>query len=118
MTHQFGAYDIRMPIDAGRQVAQLRHVLNLVEEIAGRKPARPGGDAGLDESARLTSAYSAALPIVQRRFDALAAETVAWSAAAIEALLNAGDRRSKAAARRLGDELAKALTQLSELLRP
>jgi hypothetical protein len=117
MTHQSSAYDIRTPIDAGRQVAQLRHVLNLVEEIAGRKQASSGGDAGLDESARVAGAYSAELPIVQRRFDALAAETAAWSAAAVEALLDAGDRRSKAAARRLGDELSKALTQLSELLR-
>ncbi|HLL58367.1 MAG TPA: hypothetical protein VK391_00555 [Allosphingosinicella sp.] len=118
MTHQSAAYHLRTPIEAGRQVAQLRHVLSLVEEIAGG-PHRPGGgDEALDESARVTSAYSAGLPIVQRRFDALAVETAAWSAAAVEALLNAGDRRSKAAARRLGDELAKALTQLSELLRP
>jgi hypothetical protein len=117
MTHQSAAYDFRTPINAGRQIAQLRHVLNLVEEIAGREPNSGGGDQALDQSARISSAYSEAFPLVQRRFDALAAETAAWSAAGVEALLHAGDRRSKAAARRLGDELAKALTQLSELLR-
>ena len=117
MTHQSLAYQVRNPVDAGRQVAQLRHVLRLVEDIAGA-PRGPGdGDAALDESARVTSDYSEALPIVQRRFNALAAETAAWSAVAVEALLAAGERRSKAAARRLAEELAKALTQLTALLR-
>jgi len=117
MTHQSAAYFVRTPIDAGHQVAQFRHVLSLVEEIAGSRPASGGGDAALDESARISSAYSTAYPLVQRRFDALAAETAAWSTAAVEALLGAGERRSKAAARLLADELAEALSRLSALLR-
>ena len=117
MTHQSPTHYPRTPIDAGRQVAQLRHVLRLVEELAGR-PGRAGGqDAALDESARVSSAYDTALPIVRRRFDALAAETAAWSAAAVEALLAAGEGRTAPAASRLAHELAKALNQLAKLLR-
>jgi hypothetical protein len=117
MTHQSAAYFVRTPIDAGRQLAQLRQVLTLVEEVAGETRPPRGTDAALDEGARVSSAYGAAYPLVQRRFDALAAETMAWSAAAVEALLGAGERRSKAAARLLATELARALNQLSALLR-
>jgi hypothetical protein len=117
MTHQPPHYHPTVPVDAGRQVAQLRHVLRLVEELAGRAAPAGAGDAALDESARISSAYSDAQPIVQRRFDALAAETAAWSAAAVEALLGAGPK-TPAAARRLAEELAKALQDLGKLLRP
>jgi hypothetical protein len=117
MTHQSPTHFSRKPIDAGSQVAQLRHVLRLVGELGGRRPAPGADDAALDESARISSAYDNALPIVQRRFDALAGETAAWSAAAIEALLLAGDQRSPAAARRLADELETALRELTALLR-
>ena len=118
MTHQSPAPYLKTPIEAGRQVAQLRHVLRLVEELAGRFPASDAGDAALDESARVTSAYDNALPIVQRRFDALAAETAAWSTTAVEALLAAGEARNPAAARRLADELAADLRKLAKLLNP
>lgn len=117
MTHQSAAYLARTPIQAGRQVAQLRHLLRLVEEIAGRGYDPREGDAALDESARVSSAYSNAYPLVQRRFDALAAETAGWSAAAVEALTGGGGTRSQAAARLLVDELGAALSQLSALLR-
>jgi hypothetical protein len=117
MTHQSPTHFPRTPIDAGSQVAQLRHVLRLVRELAGRGPAPGADDAALDESARVSSAYDNALPIVRRRFDALAGETAAWSAAAIEALLLAGDKRSPAAARRLAAELEAALRALTALLR-
>ncbi len=116
MTHQSPTHFPRTPIDAGGQVAQLRHVLRLVGELAGRRAARGADEAALDESARISSAYDRALPIVRRRFDALAGETAAWSAAAIEALLLAGDQRSPAAARRLADELEAALRKLTALL--
>jgi predicted NBD/HSP70 family sugar kinase len=106
------------PIDAGRQLAQLRHVLSLVEELAGRMPASAGGDGALDRAALGSSSYCDALPIVRRRFDALAAETACWSAAAVEALLAAGEKRSRAAARRVADELQAALDALTSLLRP
>ncbi len=117
MTHQSYAHDARVPIDAGRQVAQLRHVLRLVEEIAGSRSDEAGGDAALDEGARVSSAYDRSLPIVQRRFDALAAEIASWSAAAVEALLQAGERRSPAAARRLAQELRSGVADLIRLLR-
>ncbi len=118
MRHQSPSHYPTIPVDAGPQVAQLRHVLRLVGEIAGRPPGPGAGDAALDESARISSAYDHALPIVQRRFDALADETAIWSAAAVEALLKAGEPRSPAAARRLADELETALSRLSALLRP
>ena len=117
MTHQSPAHYSGTPIDAGRQVAQLRHVLLLVEELAGRRGAPAAADAALDESARISSAYDNAMPIVQRRFDALAGETAAWSAAAVEALLSSGRIPKGAAAARLADELASALRKLSKLLR-
>jgi hypothetical protein len=117
MTHQSPTYSLGRPIDAGRQVAQLRHLLRLVEDLSGRPAAPDADDAALDESARFSSAYDSALPIVQRRFDALAGETAAWSAAAVEALLAAGEGRAVPAARRLADELAKALSDLAKLLR-
>ncbi len=117
MTHQSPVQYLRTPIDAGRQVAQLRHVLRLVEELAGTPAAPRADDAALDESARISSAYDNALPIVQRRFDTLAGETAAWSAAAVEALLARGAPPTTAPARQLAKELSKALKQLSEILR-
>ena len=45
-----------MPVEAGHQVARLREVLLLVEELAGRERDEDGG-AALDESARFSSAY-------------------------------------------------------------
>ena len=118
MSYQSHTQYARPPIDAGRQLAQLRHVLSLVEELAGRASAGAGGDDALEEGARVSSIYWDALPIKRRRFDALAAETVAWSAAGVEALLSAGEKRSRAAARRLADELQAALDSLMTLLRP
>jgi hypothetical protein len=117
MSYQSTTQFTREPIDAGRQLAQLAHVLALVEELAGR-PTVPGqGDQTLEQGAQVSSFYSDALPIVRRRFDALAAETAAWSAAGVEALLAAGEKRSRAAARRLADELQAAVSELTKLLR-
>ena len=117
MSYQSSTQFARPPIDAGRQLAQLHHVLSLVEELAGAEPRRAGGDEALDDGARISSVYWDALPIVRRRFDALAAETVAWSAAGVEALLAAGEKRSRAAARRLVEELQSALDALTKMLR-
>jgi hypothetical protein len=116
MTHQSPAHYPLSTVDAGRQVAQLRNVLQLVAELAGG-PAAGADDAALDESAWISSAYEQAYPIVQRRFDTLAGETATWSAAAIQALLTAGEERSPAAARQVADELAAALSRLAALLR-
>lgn len=102
--------------DAGRQIAQLRQILDLVERIAGQRTEALPPDAALDEAALISSSYSDAQPIVQRRFDALAAETVGWAAAGVEALLGS-DAPPKAAAARLGQELALSLERLTDLLR-
>jgi hypothetical protein len=116
MSYQSPTQFARPPIDAGRQLAQLRQVLLLVEELAGCDASKTSGDDALDEGARISSVYWDALPIVRRRFDALAAETAAWSAAGVEALLKAGEKRSRAAARRLADELQTALDTLTSML--
>ena len=103
--------------DAGAEIAQLRQVLALVEEIAGRPPARPDAKA-LDEAARVSAAYGSALPIVQKRFDALAAETANWAASGVEALMKIAqaDRPTGPAAARLADELGKALARLGTIV--
>lgn len=103
--------------DAGRQVAQLREALRLVERIAGR-PAQAGRDALLEEAAQVSEAYERALPVVQRRFDVLATETAAWAAAGVEALLIAGAASPpRAAAMRLAADLERALSELAVLIR-
>ncbi|HYJ30995.1 MAG TPA: hypothetical protein VEW25_11710 [Allosphingosinicella sp.] len=101
--------------DAPRQLAQLRRVLRLVEQIAGRPAGDRGPEAELDEAARTGSAYGDTLPIVQRRFDALVAETAGWAAAGVEALTRAGG--STAAAARLAEELGDAIAELTKLLK-
>ena len=118
MRHQSHSYGTYMSIDAGPQVAQLRHVLRLIGELSGQRTAPSAGDNALDEAARITSLYLEAEPIVQRRFKILATEIAAWSAAGVEALLAAGESRSPAAARRLADELEQALSELNLLLQP
>jgi hypothetical protein len=102
--------------EAGLKVAQLRHVLGLVEQIAGRESGDGAAEAALDESARISIAYEGAMPILQRRFDALAAESTAWAAAGVEALLAADGDPSPAAAARLADELDRALAKLAAVL--
>jgi hypothetical protein len=117
MTHQAPPSPAPAGCDPGRQLAQLNEALRLVARIAGA-PVR-GEDADLDESARLSAAYSEALPVVQRRFDALAAETAIWAAAGVEALLGAGAcEPPRAAAARLTAQLEAALSRLSALLLP
>lgn len=118
MRHQSHNDGIRVPIDAGRQVAQLRHVLRLVEELSGVCAEPAAGDAALDEAARISSLYQQVEPVVQRRFDTLAAAIASWSTAGVEALLAAGDERSPGAIRRLADELRAGLEELSALLQP
>ncbi|HEX8258069.1 MAG TPA: hypothetical protein VF589_10585 [Allosphingosinicella sp.] len=102
--------------EAGLKVAQLRHVLGLVEQIAGRDSGDGAAEAALDESARISIAYEGAMPILQRRFDALAGESTAWAAAGVEALLAADGDPSPAAAARLADELDRALAKLAAVL--
>jgi hypothetical protein len=117
MTHQGSSSYAPGLANAGGQVARLRHVLALVEEIAGR-PASAPTDSSLDEAARISGAYEAALPIDQRRYDSLAGETSLRAAAGVEALLALRERGrpSTAAAARLAEELRAALDRLSGLL--
>jgi hypothetical protein len=119
MTHQSPAQQMPLPIDAGQQVARLRSVLLLVEQMAERSAPVVSADAVLDQSARFSSAYGHALPVVQRRFEMLAAETAAWAAAGVEALLahqNASET-PRAAADALALELDRALTAMGRVLR-
>lgn len=103
--------------DPGRQVAQLRELLRLVERIAGRADER-SGDGPLDEAALLSEAYERALPVAQRRFDALQQETAAWAAAGVEALLSAAVAAPpRAAAARLADRIQATLSDLAKLVR-
>ncbi len=117
MTHQAPPPSALPGSDPGRQVAQLREALLLVSTIAGRPASADAGDEALDEAARISAAYEAALPIVQRRFDALAAETAIWAACGVEALLTAHARGpAKAAAGRLADEMHAGLNGLRALV--
>jgi len=118
MTHEMLTRYLPSGADAGARLAQLRNVLGLVEQIAGRIPWPGGRDAALDEGARLSSAYDSAMPICQKRFDALAVETATWAAAGVEALLAAEDvAPPEAAAAALADELAEAIKALPKTLR-
>ena len=117
MTHQAPPCPAPRGADPGRQVAQLREALRLVERIAGRSSAARS-DASLDEAAQVSEAYDRAAPIVQRRFDALAGETAAWAAAGVEALLAAGGASPpRAAAERLADQLERSLSAMTDLVR-
>src|SRR5919112_5334334 len=100
--------------DAGAQIAQLRQVLALVEEMAGRAAPSPR-DRDLDEAARISAAYARALPIDQKRFDSLAAEIARWAAAGVGALLKLDEAGLpvRAAAERLAEELEKGLAALA-----
>ena len=117
MTHQAPPSSTPAGADPGRQVAQLREALHLVERIAGR-PDSGSDDGRLDEAARISAAYARALPVAQRRFEARVAETALWAAAGVEALLAAGDAAPpRAAAARLAASLDHALSEMAGLLR-
>jgi len=112
MTHQAPPPSVAPGVDPGRQVAQLREALRLVEQISGRG-GEEGDDAALDEAALVSDCYDRALPIAQRRFDALAGETAVWATAGVEALLAAGAAAPpRAAAARLAVQLDRALSDL------
>jgi hypothetical protein len=104
--------------DPGRQFVQLREALLLVRRIAGAAAEPLPSDRALDEAAQVSAAYDSALPVAQRRFDALAAEAAAWAAAGVEALLAAAESGpATAAAGRLADEIDQTLAQLAHMLR-
>ena len=115
MTHQAPPSPHAAGPDPGRQVAQLREALLLVERLADEQRCR---ERAFNEAAQISGAYDLALPVVQRRFEALASETALWAAAGVEALLASGaDAPSRAAAARLARQLDDALAGLGALLR-
>ena len=118
MTHQQPSLSASTLADPGGQVAQLRYVLSLVDEITGRDGGGRDKDAALDEAAQIGAAYGHALPIDRRRFDAFAAITATWAAAGVEALLAHEGREQppRAAAARLADEISMALKALTAIL--
>jgi len=118
MTHQQPSLSASTLADPGRQVAQLRYILSLVDEIAGRDGGGQDKDAALDEAARIGAAYGNALPIDRRRFDAFAAITATWAAGGVEALLahEARVQPPRAAAARLAGEIHMALKALTAIL--
>jgi len=117
MTHQAPPSSTPSGADPGRQVAQLREALHLVERIAGQSVS-PSHDGQLDEAARISAAYARALPVAQRRFEARVAETALWAAAGVEALLAAGEAAPpRAAAARLAASLDHALSEMAAILR-
>ena len=117
MTQQNHAFYELAGYDAGRHYSRLGNVLDLVRQIAGERGL--GRDRALDESARVSSAYELAAPIVRRRFDTIVGEASAWAAAGLDALASAADpaKRPKAAAARLAEELDIAMADLKKLLR-
>ena len=117
MTHQAPPSSAPPGHDPGRQVAQLREALRLVERIAGR-PLSCSHEGRLDEAARISDAYERALPVAQRRFESLVAETALWAATGVEALLGAGNGPPpRAAAARLAAALEQALGEMAAILR-
>ena len=116
MTQPWTAADQPGLADAGAQVAQLRRILALVEEIAGR--AAGDGDGALDEGARIAAAYEAALPIDRRRFDRAAWAAVAGASAGASALVTLEERGGPVgpAAGRLAEELRTRLRELADIL--
>jgi hypothetical protein len=113
MTHQPPPFPTAPESDPGRDLAQLREALALVERLAGRPT--PGGEGGLDDAAMISAGHDRAPPIARRRFDALAAESIAWTTTGIEALLAAGDHPPRAAAIRLADSIRATLDELQAL---
>lgn len=101
--------------DAGRQFASLIHMKTIAEDVAGRGLGDPA--CALDHGARVSAAYDAAVPVAQKRFDALAAEATGWAAVAAQALLGDGNSHpSSAAAAQLADELDRAQREMERLL--
>lgn len=95
---------------AEEQLARLRHVQQLVEELAGRSAVPT------PEHAPIGLAYEQAPEILRRSYDALAGEIAAWAAAGVKALLRDTSNPPRSAARRLAVDLKQALTRLSALL--
>ena len=116
MEHEQAPFHAPGLADAGGQVAQLRQVLLLVQEISG---VAAQAEAGLDQAARISDSYRIRLPIDQRRFDLYAADTARWAAAGLEALLELEEqgRPCQAAARALAERLSRALGELERIVR-
>jgi hypothetical protein len=94
------------------QIAQLRAIRALVDELAGNTPDNGATADDLDRR------YDHASSIVQRRFDALAGETAAYAADGLSALIagrGAGAMVAGAAAH-LAREMARSIRRMEMLL--
>jgi hypothetical protein len=115
MTREPNAQFDAPPIEAGRQVAHLRHVLGLVAKIAGAEPTGDTGYEALDEAARISAAYEASIPVARRpvapRLEVKAARAAVTVAALAAAQQHSGPPR--AAAAQLAGELEAALRELA-----
>ena len=116
MTHQAPPAPTPSGSDPGKQVAQLREALILVRTISGSAPVLGDRERLMDEAARVSAAYDAALPLARRRFDGLAGETAAWVSAGVENLLAVPEEASLAAAERVAAFLERALADLHGLV--
>lgn len=95
------------------QIAQLRAIRALVDELAGNAP--PGQQTARGD---LDLRYDRAPSIAQRRFDALAGETAAYAAAGLSALIagrGAGGLVNGAAAH-LAREMERSIRRMEMLL--
>jgi hypothetical protein len=95
------------------QVAQLRAIRALVEELAG---TQAGG--AFESADDLDRRYDAASPIAQRHFDALAGEITAYAAAGLSALItgrsSGGDVQGAAA--HLAREMERSIRRMEGLI--
>jgi hypothetical protein len=119
MSKQSHSYSFAPPIEAGQQVARLRHLLGQIEAAAGTVRRASAGIDALDESARFSASYERSLPVAQRRFDILADETATWTASVLETLSK--DRNiadlPRAAVEQLAREIQTALRDMARTLR-
>ena len=97
--------------DAVRQAMQLAEIRALVERIAGIE-----GHGSTPDHSAMSAAYDRALPIVCKRFDAIAAAASDWAAEGVAALI-AADNPPRAAAACLAQELAATERRLAALLK-
>ena len=95
--------------EAGRRIAQLHELRQLVGRIAGE--SGPTDEDRLGAAAAIAAAQDKASGIARRHFEAQASETAAWATAGVEALV-AIEPNAKAAAARLAQRIDAALREM------
>lgn len=100
------------PLSPGSQISELRAILGLVHTLAGNE-----GGIERPEPADADIRYASAAPLVRRRFDALAAETAAFSATGLSALIGGRERGdTRAAAAFLARTMDRAILRMEKML--